>query len=169
MPRPKGGRSHIDLEELFMKKCISTPCKYPELGECWIWNGATMLPRYEGDAIRGQMNVKTWGTKYPHQWACHHWNDSPLPIEKGKCVKHKCDTPLCMNPEHLEYGTWEENFQEMYDRNTTSCGRIVPTEEELAKIKELLASGATLYRITKEMKRSVTWAKRILRQYFPQS
>ena len=167
MPRPKGSRGHTDLEELFLKKCEPTPCKFPALGECWIWSGAVFAPRFEGDPLRGQMKGATWGTRYPHQWACHHWNDSPLPVEKGKCVKHKCDTPLCVNPAHLDYGTWEENFQEMYDRNPTALGRQPPTDEQLALIRRLKDEGASLYRMCKELNKSATWLRRIFRDYFP--
>lgn len=165
MPRPKGSKGHIDLEELFMRKCVSTPCKYPALGECWIWTGAKMAPRFPGDPERAQLNPKTWGTKYGHQWSCHHWNDSPLPIEPNMCVTHHCDTPLCVNPEHLKYDTDKSNFKEMYERNPTALGRIVPTEEELTKMRGLVTSGATTYRLAKEMARSIPWVRRIRRDY----
>ena len=59
MPRPKGSRGHTDLEELFLKKCEPTPCKFPALGECWIWSGAVFAPRFEGDPLRGQMKGAT--------------------------------------------------------------------------------------------------------------
>ena len=165
MPRPKGSKGHIDLEELFMRKCVPTPCKYPALGECWIWTGAKMAPRFPGDPERAQLNPKTWGTKYAHQWSCHHWNDSPLPIEPNMCVTHHCDTPLCVNPEHLKYDTDKSNFKEMYERNPTALGRIVPTEEELTKMRGLVTSGATTYRLAKEMARSIPWVRRIRRDY----
>ena len=165
MPRPKGSKGHIDLEELFMRKCVSTPCKYPALGECWIWTGAKMAPRFPGDPEQSQLNPKTWGTKYAHQWSCHHWNDSPLPIEPNRCVTHHCDTPLCVNPEHLKYDTDKSNFKEMYERNPTALGRLVPTEEELTKMRGLVTSGATTYRLAKEMARSIPWVRRIRRDY----
>jgi len=167
MPRPKGSKGHTDLEELFLKKCAHAPCKYPALGDCWLWTGAQMTPRFEGDKPPGQLNPKTWGTKYAHQWSCHHWNGSPLPIEPNMCVTHHCDTPLCVNPEHLKYDTWDANFQEMYERNPTALGRIVPTEEELTRMRALLAAQTTEYTIAKQMERSRTWVRRIRRDYFP--
>ena len=168
MPRHgvKGRKSLTDPEELFLKKVVATQCKYPELGDCWIWTGATMTPRFKGDKVRGQLNVATWGTKYPHQWSCHHWNNSPLPVEPNMCVTHHCDTPLCVNPEHLKYDTWDQNFQEMQDRNPTALGRIIPTEEQLTQIRKLKDEGATMYRMVKEMKMSYTWFRRVLREYF---
>jgi hypothetical protein len=165
MPRPKGCKGHTDLEELFLRKCVPTPCKYPALGDCWIWTGAKMAPRFPGDPEQSQLNPKTWGTKYGHQWSCHHWNGSPLPIEPNMCVTHHCDTPLCVNPEHLKYDTWDTNFNEMYERNPTSLGRIVPTEEELTRMRALLAAQTSENAIAEQMGRSRRWVKRIRRDY----
>ena len=167
MPRPKGSKGLIDPEELFLRKTAITPCKYPALGDCWLWTGAQMKPRFDGDKIRGQLNLKTWGTKYPHQWACHHWNDSPLPIESNMCVTHECDTPLCVNPAHLKYDTWDKNFKDMYDRNPTALGRKPPTDEQMALLRKLIGEKAGITLMAKELNMSANWVRRITRDYFP--
>jgi hypothetical protein len=167
MPRAKGSKGHTDLEELFLKKATITPSIYPALGDCWIWTGATMKPRFDGDKIRGQLNTKTWGAKYAHQWSCHHWNGSPLPVESNMCVTHECDTPLCVNPAHLKYDTWDKNFNDMYERNPTALGRKPPTEEQMALARKLVGEKAGITRIAKELNMSANWVRRILRDYFP--
>jgi hypothetical protein len=34
------------------------------------------------------------------------------PIPKGMEILHSCDNPKCFNPEHLEYGTKQENLKD---------------------------------------------------------
>jgi hypothetical protein len=43
------------------------------------------------------------------------------PIPDGMCVMHSCDTPACINPEHLSVGTHQEN---MVDRTKKRRGPI---------------------------------------------
>lgn len=38
------------------------------------------------------------------------------PIPTDKCVLHDCDTPQCVNPEHLFLGTRRENGLDLYSK-----------------------------------------------------
>lgn len=155
---PKG-KPNSTPEERFLQRCIKQPCKMPNLTDCWIWTGGTYSNGY------GQVKSQTYNTRYAHQYACSHWNNSPLPIPVGFCVKHKCDTKLCINPEHLEYGTIQENIQEMVDRNEFAMGRIPATDEELILLKELIEKDTPMREISRNMNCSRSRIARIIRDY----
>jgi len=41
------------------------------------------------------------------------------PIPDGMVIRHTCDNPPCVNPEHLLMGTEEDNRNDMYLRGRT--------------------------------------------------
>ena len=43
-------------------------------------------------------------------------------ITKGNIVRHICDNPACINPDHLVEGTQSDNMRDRSDRNRTVKG-----------------------------------------------
>ena len=85
---------------------------------CWIWTAGVRL------------NGK--GVPYPRHWAdggkstgAHRFSFELAcgPIPKLMCVCHKCDTPLCVNPEHLFIGTHQDNMNDMVYKKRSFTGR----------------------------------------------
>lgn len=58
---------------------------------------------------------------------------------KGLLVRHKCDNPGCVNPKHLELGTYQDNYDDMLQRGRTNyTGRLAGTKNNNAKLTEEL-------------------------------
>jgi hypothetical protein len=66
---------------------------------CWLWLGALNKQGY-GSLKDGR--VRVMAHRYSYQ--LHKG-----PISEGSCIRHTCDTPWCVNPDHLLEGTWGDN------------------------------------------------------------
>jgi hypothetical protein len=75
---------------------------------CWLWT-ASLINK------DGYGSIKVDGvTKMPHRMSYEVFKG---PIENGLLVLHKCDTPCCINPDHLFLGTSKENTHDMMRKN----------------------------------------------------
>ena len=82
--------------------------------ECWQWIGATDKDGY---------GVMTYGGTR-RQFRAHRisWELHNGKIPSGQVVRHTCDTPTCVNPDHLIIGTVKQNAQDMVERGRSLRG-----------------------------------------------
>jgi hypothetical protein len=79
---------------------------------CWLWDGAVNNKGYPKFCLRNGVNV------YAHRFAYEH---AVGPIPPGLELDHLCNTPRCVNPEHLEPVTKAENLRRRRAQNSDTC------------------------------------------------
>lgn len=97
------------------------------MNECILWaKGKNDERGYGRLSINGKM-------QYAHRVAyCEH-NGVSLADIKGKMVRHTCDNPPCVNPEHLIIGTALQNVHDMVERKRNVRWKL--TDEQVASIR----------------------------------
>lgn len=103
----------------------------PECG-CWIWTGSTNGGKSDG---YGKLSV-AGKYKSAHRLS-YELHRGPIPA--GRFVCHRCDTPRCVNPDHLFLGDNAENMRDCFRK-----GRLplpVNTGDKIARLRAALRSG----------------------------
>ena len=94
------------IERFFQKVDKSGNKKYPD---CWIWDAGRTSKDY------GAFSYYPDKPPIGAHVASHLFHIGEVP--KGKIVRHRCDNPPCVNPEHLLLGTNSDNMKDMFARN----------------------------------------------------
>lgn len=102
-----GGCKPLPAEERFSQSYIPVP----ESG-CWIWIANTRPNGYGAIKVNGKATPA-------HRYS---WSLINGDIKDGLVICHKCDTKLCVNPDHLFAGTHQQNIDDMVSKNRQSKG-----------------------------------------------
>ena len=104
---------------------------------CWLWTGC-----HAGDYGRVGLNGRSYTT---HRVAYIMANGSLAP---QLVARHKCDTPICCRPEHLQSGTHKQNSEDMVRRGRARSpkgeqhGNVKLKLKEVSDIKQAINEGS---------------------------
>jgi hypothetical protein len=109
---------------------------------CWLWDGDCT------DSGYGRLTVarKEWRA-HRASWAVANASNPGLGF-----VMHKCDTPACVNPDHLKLGDHKANMRDMEAKGRKAStagdahGKAVLTEEVVRHIRGTAESHASIAR-----------------------
>lgn len=79
---------------------------------CWLWLGSDNGVGYGMLSIAGR-------DRYAHRASYEVFKGA---IPAGMVVRHKCDVPSCVNPDHLCVGTHADNVADRDQRGRTARG-----------------------------------------------
>jgi hypothetical protein len=99
-------------------------------------------------------------TVYAHRTAYCEANGVTMDSIKGWLVRHRCDNPPCINPEHLLIGTVADNSRDMVERGRGRSGAFKSfgtsnpaaklNDEKVREIRDGLANGESTNSLAKK-------------------
>ena len=129
----KSQRTRLD-SEFFEKNSIPVPHS-----GCWIWSG----PIWDSNGYGRISRSKSQGGDVGAHRASFLAHKGEIP--ENLVVRHSCDTPLCVNPDHLSLGTPSDNKHDSVIRKRHTHGRTMwnatLTESQIPEIRRMLALG----------------------------
>jgi hypothetical protein len=137
--------THLEL----LKTVLMHRSRLAENG-CWEWTSTTK--KGYGSFESGGISMPALKSKKrgAHQVSYEAYNG---PIPKGLVVRHTCDNPLCINPDHLILGTQSQNVadREARGRRKDINGEQIGTARLTAEqVLEIRASDKSLTQLARQ-------------------
>lgn len=130
---------------------------------CWLWTGS------KNDKGYGQVRVNN-KVRYVHRLAFEAANG---PLRPGACVLHRCDTPLCVRPDHLFIGDRKSNSCDAVFKNRTAIGprngrrpKFTPSPETRAHMLDLAWFGCSAKDLSDAYYAKIDYCREMVRRAF---
>lgn len=116
-----------------MKKDLNVILSHTEQqGECLVWTRCLNTDGYPRAVIDGNNNAKIHRVVYE----LVHQTDIT-----GSVVRHTCDNPKCINPDHLCIGTAGDNMRDRDERQRHGAAKL--SHDDVRFIRDHVACGVS--------------------------
>jgi hypothetical protein len=131
-----------EIEARFWAKVDKSPGQGPN-GDCWCWTGG-LLPKAGGKPSYPKgFDVSRRSMRPSH--VAMAIDNRPRPSADVEGL-HSCDHPPCVRPEHLRWGTHDENMQEHVERRIHGPNCLPPET-----VREIRASSERNFIIARRL------------------
>lgn len=127
MTNPSNKRSHLNVQDLLMRS-------EAQQDGCILWAKAKSPAGYGLVSLSGKLYSV-------HRYILTITKGAP---SQGQQALHSCDTPSCINPDHLRWGTHAENAM---DKAVRIRGTNKLSVEAVKEIRSMAANGNSLTKI----------------------
>lgn len=127
---------------------------------CWLWLGAVAGRGY-GVLYAGGSRYAKGRQRYAHivSYTLHKG-----PVPKGGVVRHICDSPFCVNPDHLLVGTQADNVNDAFARGRIQRGARHPNAKITAEQRRaIIADPRSSYEVARDYGFSARHIRKIRR------
>lgn len=120
-----------------LKRFLAKVQDGPSPTDCWMWGGAVGSDGYGRVRRRGK-------THSAHRYAYELFKAE---IPEALCVLHRCDTPTCVNPQHLFLGTPLDNTVDRRDKGRQGWSAHRLHWEDVQSIRRRVKAGDSKQKI----------------------
>ena len=150
--------------EAFKRRFLSKTAINSDSG-CWMWTGAKDRKGYGKFSVGGACNHegKRRNSMVTASRVSYELFIGRIPESDGyhgQCILHRCDTPSCVNPEHLFHGSNMDNVKDMDKK-----GRRVTVAKRGSEHKNSILTEEVVEQLFDEIKERTSTQGELAKKY----